>query len=258
VNKNTAFLLNEGYQLGRLQDKKHADDDLPVESIVVSDGKGASQVYVATSTRVMLIGREIPGGPLGEDCGIICGEDIRSDSRSENTLGGGRVEAFMGEFRAEGDTEAEESVLDCLFREVEAELGLKLVPDSVMLVGVRMISEKNSRELKRINSKICVDAYFAGIVDERLSAFRAKDGEVGNRRVLSPEELLGKPKWGERNMLPQTQRLALATGIITTSDLFENSLPEYITKMLRRSLPLARSVYRSSPWIENFMPLIQQ
>lgn len=253
------FLLNEGYRLGRLYDPAKDDRlDVPIESVIVSDGRGGSEMYLATSTRIMLIGREVPLGPLGEDAGLICGEDIRGDSKSSNTLGGGRLEAFLDEFRTADDKPAEESVMDCLIREVEAELGLELMPKNVMLVGVRTVTEKNSREVKRIDGKICVDAYFAGIVDERLRAYRAKDGEVGDRRVLSPEDLLVRPERGMRNMLPQTQRLAVATGIITISDLFGDSLPDYITKMIKRSLPLARSVYQSSPWIENFIPLIQQ
>ncbi len=259
MDRNTAFLVSEGYKLGRLYDaEKDKESEIPIESVIVSDGNGGSEMYLATSTRVMLIGREISGGPLGEDAGIVCGEDIRSDSKSRNTLGGGRLEAFLDEFRTGEDKPAEESVMDCLIREVEAELGLVLKQERVMLVGVRTITEKDSREVKRINGKICVDAYFAGIIDERLCTFRARDGEVGDRRVLSPEELLVRPERGMRNILPQTQRLAIVTGIITMSDLFGNTLPEYINKMIQRTLPLARSVYQSSPWIENFIPLIQQ
>ena len=259
MDRNTAFLLSEGYRLARYFNPNCTDVARAVgkDIIVISDANGNRQEVVVTSTRITLIGQEITGGPLGDDYGIVCGDDIRN-SRVSYTLGGGRMEPFALDYRVEGDEDAEESVMDCLLREVGAELGLAPNPNEVILVGVREITETNSRELKRIDGRICVDAYFAGIVNERLGVFRARDGEVGDRRVLSPEVLLHKLPRGEKNPLPETQRLAVATTIITLWDLYGKTLPKPITALIERTMPLARTAYKDNFWVENFIPVIQR
>ena len=260
MDKHLSFLLSEGYMLGQLhQDKSVAATAIPKELVVVTDSKGGRTEYCVTSTRIVLIGRELPGGPLGEHYGIVCAEDLRSNTVA-NTFGGGRLEPYANEFREEGDTSAEESVLECLLREVDEELGLSLATDEVTLIGLRTITEDRSDTLKTIDGRVCVDAYFCGFVDTRLGAHRAHNGETGDRRVLTPEELLAMPARGsvERKPLPQTQRLALATAIITISDLWEKMLPAPIAELIARTLPLARMTYRSSSWTKNFIPLIQQ
>lgn len=253
-----AFLLAEGYKQGRVHQDTATARHIPKELVIVSDGKMERTEYCVTSTRIVLFGREIVGGPLGDNYGIICSEDLRS-AKFANTLGGGRLEPYADEFRAEGDESAEESVLECLLREVDEELGLKLKEDEVTLVGVRTITEDRSDTLKTIDGRVCVDAYFVGFIDERLGAHRAHNGETGDRRVLSPEELLAPPRGNvERRPLPQTQRLATATAIITTKDLWGDVLPKEIVAMIDRTLPLAHETYQRSSWAKNFIPLIQQ
>ncbi len=255
MDRNTAFLLQEGYQFARLHDPDKNPHAIQPDSVVVHGGQGQSTEYCVTSTRITLVGRELPGGPLGEDYGVVCAEDLRS-SFFDNTLGGGRVEPFNADYRTERDDDAEESVIDCLLRETNEELGIKLKPEEVILVGLRMITEERSDVHKTINGKVCVDAYFVGFVEERLGAYRAHNGETGDRRVLSPHTLLRKAEQGERKPLPQTQRLAVATAIISTFDLFENALPQPIKEFIMGALPIAREAYKGSQWAKNFIPVM--
>ncbi len=259
MDKNTAFLLRDGYQIARLFNPNNTNPATAVapDSVVVMNDKGERTEYCITSTRMTIIGRELPGGPLGDEYGIVCSEDLRS-SVFCNTLGGGRLEPFDGEFRQQGDSTAEESVIDCLLREVLEELGIELNPKEVMLVGLRTITEERSTELKKIDGKICADAYFLGFKDERLEVFRAHNGETGDRRVLSPEDLFRTARAGEKKPLPQTQRLAVATAIISVWDIFGNDLPQPIVDLVQRTLPAAREVYNNSHWAKNFIPVIQQ
>ncbi len=254
-----AFLLSEGYQLGRVHQDTETARRIPKEFVVVTNAQGVQTEYCATSTRIVLIGRELPGGALGDEYGVVCSQDTRS-SKFENTLGGGRLEPYDGEFRTEGDEGAEESVLECLLREVQEELGLTLLAEEVTLIGLRTITEDGSGVPKTIDGRICVDAYFCGFVDERLAVHCEHNGETGDRRVLSPEELLLMPprRSEGKRPLPQTQRLAVATAFITISDLWKDVLPAPIAALVTRALPLAQAVYRSSGWTKNFIPLIQQ
>lgn len=258
MDKNTAFLLRDGYQIARLFDPNNPETcAIPSDSVMVVNDKGIPVEYSVTSTRITIIGRELPGGPLGDEYGIVCSEDLRSGI-CENTLGGGRLEPYSGEFREEGDVDAEESVIDCLLREVQEELGIALDPNEVMLVGLRTITEVRSSVVKMINGKICADAYFIAFKDERLGAYRAHNGETGDRRVLSPEELLRSADKNEKRVLPQTQRLAVATAIISLNDIFGSSLPKPIRDLVQRTLPLCRAAYGSSHWAKNYVPVIQQ
>lgn len=258
MNKSTAFLLREGYALARLYDETKNSEQAK-DSIVTIDESGTQTEYCVTSTRITLIGRELPGGALHDEYGIICGEDLRSNIY-ENTLGGGRMEPYTGEYREEGDAPAGESVIECLLREVEEELKLLLNTEEIMLIGMRSITEDKSSALKMIDGKTCVDAYFLGFIDERLPVLRAHNGETGDRRVLRPEELLLQGSRGPlgKRTLPETQRLAVATTIITLRDLFGNSLPKPVNDLIERNLPLAREVYQHSRWARNFTPLIRQ
>jgi len=258
VDKNTAFLLRDGYQIARLFNPNSLEAcAIPSDSVVVVNDQGLPTEYSVTSTRITLIGRELPGGPLGDEYGIVCSEDLRSGV-CDNTLGGGRLEPYSGEFREEGDVDAEESVIDCLLREVKEELGIDLNPNEVKLVGLRTITEDRSSEVKMMNGKVCADAYFVASVDDRLSAYRAHNGETGDRRVLSPEELLRTTSSAEKRVLPQTQRLAVATAIITLWDMFGATLPKPVYELIQRTLPLARGVYNTSHWAKNYIPVIQQ
>lgn len=250
--------MHDGYNLARLYRPDSKDSlSIATDSVLVVNDAGAVMEYCITSTRITIIGRELPGGPLGEEYGIVCSEDLRS-SMCENTLGGGRLEPYSGEFREEGDVDAEESVIDCLLREVKEELGIALDPNEVMLVGLRTITEEHSSEVKMMKGNVCADAYFVAFVDERLSAHRAHNGETGDRRVLSPEELLRTANSAEKKVLPQTQRLAVATAIISISDIFGSSLPKPVLDLIERTLPLCRHVYNCSHWAKNYIPVIQQ
>lgn len=253
------LLLSEGYSLGRIHHQGSAEARAIPKEVVVTSSRDGQMEYCATSTRIVLIGREISGGPLKENYGVVCGEDLRS-STFANTLGGGRLEPYAADYRAQGDTTAEESVIECLLREVDEELGIQLKEDEVTLIGLRTITEDRSDVLKTIDGRVCVDAYFCGFVDERLGAYRARNGETGDRRVLSPEELLAMAPRGSEGekTLPQTQRLAVATAIITIADLWMDVLPAEIRELISRTLPLARTTYRNSSWTKNFVPLIQK
>lgn len=259
MDKNTAFLLREGYKLASLRDEQTAERrEIGPDSVIVYDAENSGTEYCVTSTRITLIGREVPGGPMKDEYGIVCGEDIRGTARFLNTLAGGRVEPFNDEFRTEEDGPAEETVMSCLLRETKEELGITLNHQDVILVGLRTITEERSSALKTINGKVCVDAYFVGIIDDRLGAYCAHNGETGDRRVLPPEELLARVERGQKLPLPQTQRIALATALMTLWDLFGEGLPPAINTMIRRALPMCHSAFESSNWKNNLIKVIQK
>lgn len=235
------------------------------DSIIVMDPNGVSTVYCATSVRITIIGREKSSGPLGEHYGIVCAENDRK--RTRFTLAGGRVEPSVNLNRV-GEEEAEESVLACLKREVLEELNINIdpedvierggMPDGLVLTGLRIITETDSDEPKRIGGRVCVDACFLMIIDERLGYSEGFKGETGTRVVLTPQELFARPRKGELNALPQPQELALAMSIIFAEEMFSiDERPLALQEIITSGLRDAQHISETSRWRKNFISTIQ-
>ena len=89
-------LMQKDYKLVKewSTDSQHKWPDDPPEKknhlvLVPYDTRYAEEFFI-TSTRVITIGRELPGGAMGERYGIVCGKDDRG--RSQFVLGGGKVQ----------------------------------------------------------------------------------------------------------------------------------------------------------------------
>ncbi len=221
---------------------------------LVGNGDSVLGEYCITSTRITLIGREVPGGPLGEKYGIVCAENTKGNSCY--TLAGGRLEPSVNENRLEETTPAEETVLDCLVREVEEELKLSIKTEEVALIGLRTITEDDG-SFRKIRGRICADACFLGVVDERLTASSGYRGETGERMVLPPKTLLARVARGEKPILPQPQALALAMAIIAAKDLFGNAMPEPLREIVSENYDYAFRASRRSRWFNNFISAFQ-
>lgn len=251
------FLVAAGdYKLAKIKD---------TDGIVITDEHGHSTEYCATSVRITIIGREKAGGPLGDKYGIVCAENDRK--KTLYTLAGGRVEPSVN-LNREGEEPAEESVLECLKREVLEELRINIdptdsiekggIPEGLLLTGVRIITEINSSEPQKIGDRICVDACFLMVIDERLGYSEGFRGETGTRSVLPPQKLFAQPKNGEMRILPQPQELALAMSIIFVDEIFSiEERPAALQQIIENGLEEARNVRLNSRWSRNFIPTIQ-
>lgn len=267
-NRHLAFLIAEG-TYRRAQFFKQGDTDPnainELDNVRLINPDGTYEDCCATSVRIVIVGRETAGGPLGERYGIVCAENDRK--RTRYTLGGGRVEPSVNLNRV-GEEDPEESVLQCLRREVIEELDIDIdplgatdqgeTPDGLLLIGLRGVTEEDSGEPKMLNGHKCVDACFFMIHEKRLGYSRGFKGETGVRSVLHPKELFARTERGELKMLPQPQLLALAMSIIFAEEIFaEDERPEALQQLIADGLEDARHVRDTSRWTRYFTPTIQ-
>lgn len=268
MNRQLGFLIAEGkYRRAQFFNPNSKDDAgiKELDTIRLINPDGSYEDCCATSVRIVIVGRETPGGPLGERYGIVCAENDRK--RTRYTLGGGRVEPSVNLLRV-GNEPSEESVLQCLRREVIEELDIDIdpnritdkgeTPDGLILIGLRYVTEEDTPEIKVFDGRKCVDACFLMIHEERLGYSHGFKGETGVRTVLHPNELFARTERGELKQLPQPQVLALAMAILFTEEIFaEDERPEALKQLIADGLDSARHVRDTSRWKRYFTPTIQ-
>ncbi len=246
---NVSFLFTEGWKTGALWHPTHYPD-IPPDQVMVRNGAGGDQSehYIATSTRLLLLGREI-----GRDApwGAVVSTDVRNPDKFAYTLPGGRVQPDFDGGR--DDEQAEESVLACLSREVDEEVRLTEGEYEPFLIGIRRITERHSQEYSRMSGLICVDTLFVAITETRLGVCHTKNGETGDREVVSPLALLGNPREGSvaRAMIPQAQKIALCAGLIALEEIVGNDLNQIdpgLRALVKHAQNAARAHFESSMW----------
>lgn len=269
MNRELGFLIAEGaYRRAQFFNPNSGDDAgiKELDTIRLINPDGTNEDCCATSVRIVIVGREKPGGPLGERYGIVCAENDRK--RTKYTLGGGRVEPSVNLNRTSEDMPSEESVLQCLRREVIEELEIDIdprgvtdngsTPDGLLLIGLRYVTEEEGDAIKMLGGRKCVDACFLMIHEELLGYSRGFKGETGVRAVLHPNDLFARTERGELKPLPQPQVLALAMAIIFAAEIFsEGERPEALRQLISDGLGKAKFIRETSRWTRYFTPTIQ-
>lgn len=221
---------------------------------------GDGHQFIATSARIVMIAREIPGGKLGDKFGIVVGRSRRG--MTVYTMGGGQV---VPDFREEPQEEdpAGESIRECAIRELRKEVKIECSKSDLLMFGARIITDEKTRRPKFRRGRTCADIYFLGFTEERLRYATADDDErdeVGERYVLSIEELLSSERneSGLRN-IPLSQALALAISILWATEVLADDMPEPLKELLRDGTAVKAAVQaiRQNPWRNLMIPLIQ-
>jgi ADP-ribose pyrophosphatase YjhB (NUDIX family) len=254
----TRFLLREGWGEGHLC--THLTPGAAPDMIRVRDDTGDFTDYVATSTRLVLFGREIgQQSPWGS----VVSTDIRNPDKFMYTLPGGRIEPYKDDVRGEGDDPADESIKECLEREVDEEIKLSPGSYEYYLVGIRKITKERSSEHATMNGIVCVDAIFVGISMLPLGVCHTRNGETGDREVVPPHILLGNPREGStaRAMLPKAQQIALCMGIIAIEEILGDTLSQLspeLRNLVKQSQSVAGEHFKRSMWRDHTQFLIPE
>lgn len=222
-------------------------------------GEVSEETFFATSVRGITVGREIPGGDLGDRYGIVCAGDARN--KAEFVIGGGKVQPdFDGTSEDRLAGEDRELVRGAMVAENDEELRFpftrgwdplnardhKLWGDRYFLCGVRLITEDIrdpetkvvlERNFERREGLRCVDVCFLAITHERLGNFEGQLGETKTRYVKAASELFTELSQEERRRgkLPKlnfTQTKMLAFGLLNAKKIFGKHLPDGFQQVL--------------------------
>lgn len=224
-------------------------------------GKGGDgHQFIAISTRTLWIQKEIAGGKLGDKFGVVVGRSKRG--KTIYTMGGGQV---VPDFREEPgeETLAAESIRRCAVREFVGELQIPCRKRDLLMFGARTITDEKTRRPKLRRGRICADVCFMGCSTKPLryaTAAASESDEVGERYVLSVEELLSSERdTSDRRIIPASQALVLATGILWANEVLADCMPEPLKELLHDGTAVKAAVQaiRQNPWRNLMFPLIQ-
>lgn len=276
-------LTQEGYSLAvewRRGVKRMWPDDPPEHKnrlvLVPSDSRYSEEWFI-TSTRAITIGRELPGGNMGDRYGIVCAEDDRG--RSQFVIGGGKVQpdfdGTSGIRLAHG--EDRELVRGAIVAENLEELDVRFAPKdpdaykNYFMFGVRGItdrvtdpaSQRFETSLKKEGDLSVGDACFIAITHERLGNFEGQRGETRTRHVKPASELLRELTREERArgmlpMLPYAQATALALAIVGAKEIFERDMPLALQEVVLDGEREATRVLLRNSYAKYFTRVIQE
>ncbi|OGZ06148.1 MAG: hypothetical protein A2942_04800 [Candidatus Lloydbacteria bacterium RIFCSPLOWO2_01_FULL_50_20] len=276
-------ICEEGYRLARewTPDGKHIWPDDASEKknclvLVPSDPLYAEEWFI-TSTRAITIGRELPGGNMGERYGIVCAEDDRG--RSQFVLGGGKVQP---DYDGTSDDrlrqgEDRELVRGAVVAENREELHVVFAPEDrgaynhYFLFGVRGITDRvlnaqtgrTETSLKKEEGLSVGDACYIAVTHELLGNFDGQKGETRTRHVRRVNELLCQLSLEERErnvlpMLPFAQATALAMAIVVLDEIFGRNLPPAIEEVVNEGRETAKRFASRSSYARYFTKVLQE
>jgi len=291
--KRNLLIREDGYRMA-MEWKEGAKKEWPDDPEPPSDkdrlvlyvpGNPQGEEWAISSVRGVLVGRELPGGPMGERFGIVCGKDARRKSQYVN--GGGKVQPDWDGTSADRlmDGEDREFARGAMVSESDEELRCPFTPNwnpekardhtlwgnRYFLCGLRPITEKvtdvatgeTAESIVQRDGVSVADAYFLAITHERLGNFEGQTGETKERCVMPASELLRDLTREERTknvlpILPYSQKTALALMIICAGEIFGKNMPPAMEEAFEGVLETAREIARTSKYAKHFERVLQE